>query len=288
MEGESIQLAARCLECGRVDHEGFENSCKRCNASYHVCKQHSEAPCPCRSPHPTRYSVYEGNKGGRRWEWVDTMTCTGTHVVAMMRECERCKGWVCHPDGCMTRQDCMFCRRPFHWCMPKCRTQRQYTTIPFVCRECVTTDKYKALERPGCPLVPYPAYEEYNSFTTRRELERVYGDLMEAVPLYYAVAGARAVKSIRVAIHGFDPEYTVQPRWMEEGRIVHHVETEEKIEPGKKLFVEPHLAKIKEIRPDLFVVMLDITNHYGSHLTVGLHATRERADQQVERLKKLR
>lgn len=286
MDGDGIQRAGRCLECGRIDHEGPTKHCDTCDNEYHVCRVHSEAPCPCRSAHPTRYSLWTKMK---RWEWVDTMTCHGTHVVAMMRECERCKGWVCHPDeGNMTRQDCMFCRRPFHWCLPKCYTQRQYTVIPLVCRECVNTDKYKALERPGCPLVPYPAYEDPDCHVMRRRLEQVYGDVMAIAPLYYAVAGVRAVKSIRVAIHGFDPEYTVQPRWMEDGRIVHHIETEEKVEPGRKLFVEPRMAEIKEIKPDLFVVKLNVTNLYGSHLTVGLHATRERAEQQVARLKKLR
>ena len=112
--------------------------------------------------------------------------------------------------------------------------------------------------------------------------EKVAG--MQTNPPFFAVVGARAIKSVRVAIRGIDPEYTIGPRWQEDGRIVHHIETAVDLEPGTILELDPRAARVKEVKSDIFVVMLDLPTLKGAHLTVGLHATRARAEEQVERL----
>lgn len=105
---------------------------------------------------------------------------------------------------------------------------------------------------------------------------------------YFVNTGTRAVKSVRVSIHGIDPEFTVQPRWMEDGRIVHHIETAEDFKLGTELELDPRGAYMKELKADLFVVMVPVRGTQDkTHLTVGLHATRARAEQQIVRLRLL-
>lgn len=107
---------------------------------------------------------------------------------------------------------------------------------------------------------------------------------------FYAVAGERAVKSVVLTeLVGISTEFTVEPRWMKDGKPVLHVEVDDFVSPGKKLHLEPLFARASNPKnTNLWAVMVPVTNlRQHCHVTVGLHRTKAEAEAQLQRLRAL-